>query len=259
MITVGIDLGTAAVKVVFVDKHNLLWAKAVPTVPQYVEVCEQLVKEGTGALSCRRENLVIAATGYGKRLFPGVERIVDEISANAAGAYVLSEGKAKFIINIGGQDVKIIRISPDGKVVDFKMNDKCAAGTGRFFELAGKILNTSLREFGDLGLCSQSPAWINSTCAVFAESEIVSLLSKGWHKNDIIAGLHSSVARRIFDLAGGLHLEEEIYLDGGPGINKGLLSAMEEEFMREIKVFFQPQFTVAFGAAIILSGEKEDK
>lgn len=259
MITAGIDLGTAAVKVVFVNKRDLLWAKAFPTAPQYVEVCEQLVKEGMETLSCRRENIIIAATGYGKRLFPGAERIVDEISANAAGACVLSNGKARLVINIGGQDVKIIRLSSEGIVEDFKMNDKCAAGTGRFFELAGRILNTSLQEFGDLGLCSQSPAGINSTCAVFAESEIVSLLSKGWHKNDIIAGLHTSVARRIFDLAGGLHLEEEIYLDGGPGINKGLLYAMEEEFMRDIKVFSQPQFTVAFGAAIILSRGKEDK
>ncbi|MBU0478848.1 hypothetical protein KKC91_09820 [bacterium] len=254
MITAGIDLGTAAIKVVFIDKCNLLWAKALPTMPQYVEISEKLLEEGLESLSIREKDLAgIAATGYGKRLFPNAGRIVDEISANAAGAYILSDKTARTVINIGGQDVKVIKLSSDGKVIDFKMNDKCAAGTGRFFEMAEKILNIPVREFGKLGLLSQSPAHINSTCTVFAESEIMSLLSVETNTHDIIAGLHKSVARRISDLAGSLYLEEEIYLDGGPGANRGLVSAMQEELMRDIKVFPIPQFTVAFGAAAILS------
>lgn len=255
MITVGIDLGTAAIKVAFVDKCKLLLAKTSPTVPQHVKICEKLLREGLETLSIREEDITIATTGYGKRLFPGAEKIVDEISANAAGAYILSNRKAKTVINIGGQDVKIIKISPDGRVTDFKMNDKCAAGTGRFFEMAERILDTPIQKFGDLGILCQSPVCINSTCAVFAESEIVSLLSQGKSKEDIIAGLHKSVARRIFDLAGSLYLEEEIYLDGGPGKNSGLVYAMQEELGREIKTFHEPQFTVAFGAATILSRE----
>lgn len=258
MITVGIDLGTAAIKVVFIDGINLLWAKALPTIPQHLKVCGQLLREGLEALSINKEDLAgIATTGYGKRLFPGSKIIVDEISANAIGAFVLSNKTARTVINIGGQDVKIIKISPDGKVTDFKMNDKCAAGTGRFFEMAGRILNISVGEFGDLSFLSQSPVHINSTCAVFAESEIVSLLSIGRSRNDIIAGLHKSVARRICELMGSLYLEEEIYLDGGPGLNKGLFLSIKEEFMRDINVFAQPQFTVAFGAAIILSEKKD--
>lgn len=258
MITAGIDLGTAAIKAVFIDGCNLLWAKSLPTVPQHIVVSEGLLEEGLKALSIEKGDLLgIATTGYGKRLFPDAEKMVDEISANAAGAYVLSDKRARTVINVGGQDVKVIKISSSGKVTDFKMNDKCAAGTGRFFEMAERILNIPLQEFGDLGPLGQSPVWINSTCTVFAESEIVSLLYQEKSREDIIAGLHKSVARRISDLIGGLHLEEEIYLDGGPGTNRGLLLALEEEFMRDVKVFLKPQFTVAFGAATILSGEKE--
>ncbi|MFH1440436.1 MAG: acyl-CoA dehydratase activase [Candidatus Omnitrophota bacterium] len=251
MITVGIDLGTAAIKVVFIDGCNLLWAKALPTIPRHIDICEQLIAEGIKTLSIKKEDITgITATGYGKRLFPKADKIIDEISANATGAYILSNKKTRTIINIGGQDVKIIKISADGKVNDFKMNDKCAAGTGRFFEMAARLLNTSVREFGDLSSLSQSPININSACAVFAETEIVSLLSMGKNKNDIIAGLHKSVARRISELAGTLYLEEEIYLDGGPALNKGLFLSLQEELMRDINVFAQPQFTAAFGAAI---------
>ncbi|MDY6843692.1 MAG: acyl-CoA dehydratase activase [Thermodesulfobacteriota bacterium] len=254
MITVGIDLGTAAIKVVFIDKDNILWAKALPTLPQHSEVCEQLLKEGMETVSVRKEDIAgIATTGYGKHLVSGSKKKIDEISANAIGAYVLSERRARTIINIGGQDVKVIKVSSEGKVEDFKMNDKCAAGTGRFFEMAGRILDISVREFGDLSLQSLSQISLNSTCAVFAESEIVSLLSMGKSRNDIIAGLHKSVARRISELTDSLYLEEEIYLDGGPAENKGLNLAIKEELMRDINVFERPQFTVAFGAATIVS------
>ncbi|RKY36748.1 MAG: CoA activase [Candidatus Omnitrophota bacterium] len=260
MITVGIDLGTAAIKVVFIDQGSLLWAKALPTLPQHIKVCEQLLKEGMETVSLKKKDIAgVAATGYGKRLFPGSMKIVDEISANAVGAYVLSKARARTIINIGGQDVKVIKISCEGKVDDFKMNDKCAAGTGRFFEMAGRILDTPVCEFGDLSFQSLSQVCLNSTCAVFAESEIVSLLSMGKSRNDIIAGLHKSVARRISELTGSLYLEEAIYLDGGPAVNKGLTLAIKEELIRDIDVLEQPQFTVAFGAAIILSEEMSVK
>ncbi|MFH1245808.1 MAG: acyl-CoA dehydratase activase [Candidatus Omnitrophota bacterium] len=260
MLTAGIDLGTAAIKVVFVKSGSLLWAKALFTAPEYLKMCEQLFDEGLQALSLRREDIAgIAVTGYGRHLFPHSQKIVDEISANALGAYVLSNKTARTVINIGGQDVKIIKISAEGKVNDFKMNDKCAAGTGRFFELAGRILDTSLEEFAALSLLSQSPVCLNSTCAVFAESEMVSLLATGRERNDIIAGLHQSVARRISELSSSMDLEEEIYLDGGPAVNKGLLLAIKEELMREMRVFDRPQFTAALGAALSLGKYPNNK
>lgn len=252
MIRVGMDLGTASVKVVFAEENNLLWARVLPTTPQYIETCGNLFKEGLRELSLKEADVdSITTTGYGKFIFPGAKKMVDEISANARGAHILSGKTARTIINIGGQDVKIIKISPDGKVADFKMNDKCAAGTGRFFEMTERILNIPLREFGDRGLLSRDPVPINSICAVFAETEIVSLLSGGRDVNDIIAGLHKSIAKRILALAGNFHLEEKIYLDGGPAVNRGLLLSIKEELGRDIGIFPKPQFTAAFGAALI--------
>lgn len=254
MVTAGIDIGSAAIKIVFVDGHNILWNKTVPTVPRAGDVCRELLKEGMESLSINKDDVSgIASTGYGRRLFSETEKIVDEISANAFGAYLLSNGKARSVINIGGQDVKIIKITPEGKIDDFKMNDKCAAGTGRFFEMAGRILDTPVNEFSRLSEESQSPVTINSTCTVFAESEIVSLIAQGEESGDIIAGIHRSLARRIFELNGSMDLDDDIYLDGGPGTNIGLLNILKEEFMREINVFTLPQFTVAFGAARLLS------
>lgn len=254
MITVGADLGTAAIKVVFVEGHNVLWAKACPTLPRQAEACGKLIDDGLAALSIKKDKIEgVAVTGYGRRLFIGAKKIVDEISANAVGTHVLSDKKARTVINVGGQDVKIIRISPDGKAEDFKMNDKCAAGTGRFFEMAGRILNASVQDLGELGLTSRSPVDLNCTCAVFAETEIVSLLSAGRDRNDIIAGLHRAVAKRISELAYNFHIEEEIYLDGGPALNKDLFLSVQEELMRDVRVLPHPQFTVAFGAAVSLS------
>ncbi len=250
MIKVGLDLGSAAIKMVFTDGKDILWAKALPTVPKPTTVCDRLINEGIEALSISRDDISgIATTGYGRKLYSGFDKEVNEISANAAGAHILSGKKARSIINIGGQDVKVIKLSSEGKVEDFKMNDKCAAGTGRFFEVAGRILDTPVNEFDSLASQSNDPATLNSTCAVFAESEIISLLAMDKNREDIIAGLHRSLAGRISDLIGSMDIEDDIYLDGGPGTNRGLLEALEDALMRDINVFERPQFTVAFGAA----------
>ena len=253
MVTVGIDIGTAAVKVVFAEKSKLLWKETRPSSCQNAKTCGQLFNDGLRALALSEGDIGgVAAAGYGRALSGRAGKMVNEVSANALGAFILSEGKARAVINIGGQDVKIIKITPAGKVADFKMNDKCAAGTGRFFEMAERILGTPLREFGELGLSSQNPLEINSTCAVFAETEIVSLMSEGKSVGDIIAGLNRSIAIRIRSLSDGMGLEGDIYLDGGPAVNKGLLARMSDELDREVKVLPYPQFTVAFGAAAMI-------
>ena len=250
MIKVGLDLGSAAIKIVFTDGKNILWSKAVTTVPKPAAVCDRMISEGVEKLSISRKDISgIASTGYGKKLYAGSQKTVNEISANAMGAHFLSSGKARSIINIGGQDVKVIRVSSEGRVEDFKMNDKCAAGTGRFFEVAGRIMDTPVSEFGELAGQSILPVTLNSTCAVFAESEIISLLAMDKNREDIIAGLHTSLAGRISDLIGNMDLENDIFLDGGPGTNNGLLEALEDVLMKDINVFERPQFTVAFGAA----------
>ena len=258
MITAGMDIGTAAVKLAFSDGKGILWHKAAPSSCRNPETCERLLQEGLEALNLNEPELAgIASTGYGKALFKRAAFQVNEISANALGAFRLSGGTARTIINIGGQDVKVISLTNGGKVSDFKMNDKCAAGTGRFFEMAERILETPLLDFGAIGRSSRSPVELNSACAVFAETEIVTMVAEGRDKADIIAGLNMSIAKRIVSLSAGMALEDGFFLDGGPAGNADLRERLRQVFSREIKVLPHPQFTVAFGAAAMLTAKLE--
>ena len=153
-------------------------------------------------------------------------------------------------IDVGGTGIQIGVVDENGRIADFKMNDKCAAGTGRFFEQAARILDTPLEQFGEMSANARETLELNSTCVVFAESEMVSLLAKGVDKESIIKGLHNSVARRIANLLGHQSLRGDIYLDGGPAQNTGMVEALEDELFTEVHVLDDPQFTVAFGAAI---------
>jgi (R)-2-hydroxyacyl-CoA dehydratese activating ATPase len=245
---IGIDVGSTAIKTVFVKSDQILWKKAVPTKPGQPEVVNRIIEEGMEACSVVKADIEkTCVTGYGRNLIAGSDFTVDELSANAAGIHRLTSGSARTVINIGGQDVKIIKLSHVGKILDFRMNDKCAAGTGRFFEMAAKILDIPLGEFHTAGMKAQDSVEINSTCAVFAESEIVSLMAQGIHKNAIVKGINNAVARRIANLAGNGILEEDVYVDGGPAMNNGLLECLEDELFCDVKVLEAPQFTVAYG------------
>lgn len=251
MITMGFDLGSAAIKAVIVENGAPVWCGALPATASYVDSCELLFRQGLEERGLNEGELDgIAATGYGKGLFRRAGTSVNEIAANALGAFALSGGGIGSVINIGGQDVKIIKLWPDGSVADFRMNDKCAAGTGRFFEMAERILGVPLAEFGDRDRKSSSPAEIGSTCAVFAETELISLMARGVDRNDIVAGLNRAIAARVASLAESMDLTDVICLDGGPARNGGLRLALCEEMGRDVQVLDRPQFTVATGAAL---------
>lgn len=251
---IGLDLGSTAIKTVFVKDLEVIWKKAVPTAPGQEALALKVIENGLADLDMGEGDIKgISVTGYGRNLIAKANNVIDEVSANAWGAYLLSDKKARTIINIGGQDIKIIRISEDGKLSDFKMNDKCAAGTGRFFEMAGRILDTPIYDFAQLAGQADSSVNLNSTCVVFAESEIVSLIAKGTKKENIIRGLHESIARRIAGMLGNQEIEDDLYLDGGSANNKGLAMAIEDEIIRDVHVFPDPQFTVAYGAACTLA------
>ena len=143
---IGIDVGSTAIKIVFVESDRIVWKQATPTKPGQPELVERIIEEGMAACSVARNDIEkTCVTGYGRNLIAGSDFTVDELSANAAGIHHLTSGKARTVINIGGQDVKIIKLSHTGKILDFRMNDKCAAGTGRFFEIVSKILDTPLK------------------------------------------------------------------------------------------------------------------
>ncbi|MDR1871318.1 MAG: acyl-CoA dehydratase activase [Deltaproteobacteria bacterium] len=253
-IKAGFDLGSAAIKVVITEGEKIVWRGQTPTAPGQEALAKSLLDQGLGELGLKSDAVSqVAATGYGKGLCGLAEIRIDEIRANAVGLFKLSEGQARVIVNIGGQDIKIIHLDDQGRVADFKMNDKCAAGTGRFFEVTARLLDTPLSEFSRLSEDSKESVSLNSTCVVFAESEMVSLMAKGAAKGDIIKALHSSVARRVGAMMNRDNLDEGVWLDGGPATNAALAKALEDELITEVKALDKPQYTVAYGAVLSLS------
>jgi predicted CoA-substrate-specific enzyme activase len=252
----GIDIGSTAIKVALTDAAGTLLAhRTSPTGSLFhrntVEAFDLLLRK---AGIDRSEVAVVVATGYGRKLFREADLSVSEITANGAGAHRLGRGRTpiRTVINIGGQDLKIIRLDEDGLVLNFTMNDKCAAGTGRFLEMTARNLEI---EVDDLGSHHENargvPVVINSTCTVFAESEIIGLLAAGHAREELVAGIHYAIARRVARLARRLGIEDTVLFDGGPAVNRGLVIALEDELMREVLVPEQPQLTTAYGAALI--------
>ncbi|MDR1040363.1 MAG: acyl-CoA dehydratase activase [Deltaproteobacteria bacterium] len=250
---IGLDLGSTAIKAVIVEDANMLWKGNVPTAPDQESLARDLIEKGREELGLPSTwSFKLASTGYGKSLYRSADLKLDELSANARGLFKLSNGEARSLINIGGQDLKTIRLSENGEVTDFRMNDKCAAGTGRFFELAARLLNVPLSNFAELSREPGEEVELNSTCVVFAESEIVSLLARGVPPQSVVRALHASVARRAAGLLGRVGVEA-VWLDGGPAQNRGLVEAVEDELLTEVKVAPAPQYTVAYGAAVSLN------
>ena len=191
------------------------------------------------------------STGYGRNTIDIADDRVTEITAHAKGAKFFFPD-AYSVIDIGGQDSKAIVISKKtGNVIDFQMNDKCAAGTGRFLEVMAHALEVPIEEFGKLALKSSNPASISSTCTVFAESEIISLFARGASKEDIASGIHKSIARRVAGMAKRIGVGPKLVFCGGVAKNDAVKKYLEEELGFEIVRPNYPQLTGAIGAAII--------
>ncbi len=256
----GLDIGSTAIKIALVDENKQL---AGVQVAASGSLFHKNSKEALAQLLTRLgidagDVGYLIATGYGRKLFKEADDSVSEITANAIGAHEVGKvyGGVRTIINIGGQDSKAIQVDEDGHVANFAMNDKCAAGTGRFLDVAARNLEIDLEELGDYHLNgTKAPLSINSTCTVFAESEIIGLLANNHGKEEIVAGIHYSIAKRTVRLAKRVGIEDRVYFDGGPALNKGLVAALEDELQREIVVPEHPQTTTAFGAAILAHSE----
>lgn len=253
----GIDIGSTTIKIVLTDEKELLVAEYVcPTGSHFHKHTVAAFNHVLLQKNLSHNDIAcVFSTGYGRKLFKEADDSISEISANAVGAGKIASktGKVSAIINIGGQDLKIISLDNDGHVKNFAMNDKCAAGTGRFLDMIARNLEVDVDELGNYHLHSSGvPLTINSTCTVFAESEIIGLLAGGSGKAEIIAGIHYSIAKRVVRLAKRIGpLGGVIVFDGGPAMNKGLVQAIEDELMQKIIVPINPQITTAYGAALI--------
>jgi len=195
------------------------------------------------------------ATGYSRKILELADDDVSEITAHAYGVRITApQGyRPGLIIDIGGQDSKIIYLDTNYTVKNFSMNDKCAAGTGKFMEVIAQILETTIDQVGPLSLESTAPCDINSTCVVFAQSEVISLVARKFDRRDILAGMHLSMAKRVVKMIRKSEMGGDLLMTGGGAMNIGLHRAFEEELMRDVYVAKYPQFNGALGAALLAS------
>lgn len=245
----GIDIGSTMTKAVIVSDQ--IEASIIgPTGPEHRKLANKVMEEALGKAGLRFDDLAyIVATGYGRINVPFADRQVTEITCHARGLHHLLP-TVKTIVDIGGQDSKGIKIN-DGKVTSFVMNDKCAAGTGRFLEIIADSLGVPLEKLGEISLTARSAADISSTCTVFAEHEVINKLASGESIANLVAGIHESVATRIFALVNKLKIEPDVAITGGGAKNIGLVKALEGKFGFPILVPPEPLITGALGAAII--------
>lgn len=252
----GVDIGSTTIKIVLIDEtDSIVAASTCPTGSHFHKNTMAAFAELLKREKIRREDVAyIFSTGYGRKLFKESDETISEITANAVGANQICKNHdpVQTIINIGGQDLKIIQLDEKGHVQNFAMNDKCAAGTGRFLEMTARNLEVEVDELGAYHQRAKGmPLTINSTCTVFAESELISLLANGHGKEELIAGIHYSIARRVARLAKRFDISGIVFFDGGPALNQGLVIALEDELLRRVIVPDTPQITTALGAALL--------
>jgi predicted CoA-substrate-specific enzyme activase len=256
MLAVGLDIGSTTTKAALMDGEAILAHAVQATGANCRRAAEAVLREALQLAGGKPEDIAYTlATGYGRRLVEA-DATISEISANAAGARRLTRDgvPARTIIDIGGQDSKVIAVDGDGIVQNFAMNDKCAAGTGRFLEVMSRILEIDLDQLGPLSMASTESVSISSICTVFAETEVVSLLADGRQAPDIIAGVHRSIAKRVGDLARSIGIAEPVFFDGGPALNAGLQKALADELQVRLVVPECPQVATAIGAAVLAAG-----
>jgi predicted CoA-substrate-specific enzyme activase len=254
MICAGIDAGSRTTKAVLMDTESL-GILAMGLADQGIEqerialnLFEKLLKESGNKKSDVKK---IIATGYGRDIIGFADTTVTEITCQAVGVRHFLP-KARTIIDIGGQDSKIVRLDDTGRVRDFAMNDRCAAGTGRFLEVVSERLNMNIQTLGDIASKSKMPAPISSMCVVFAETEIIGLLASRREKDEIVAGVQAAIAAKIATLV-GRKTEQPVVFTGGVALVSGMAAALSKALGEVILVSPQPQMTGAIGAAIIAS------
>lgn len=252
MICAGLDAGSRTIKVVLFDhaQSKLIGSRITDQGVQQPELAEALYDETLRQAGLTRADIhAVVATGYGRNRVRFASTTITEITCHARGVHHLASN-ARSIVEIGGQDSKIIRLEDGGRVRDFAMNDRCAAGTGRFLEMLAARLQLDLAALDELSRQSLKPAVISNTCIVFAETEIIGLLAEGGAAADIVAGVQQAIALRISTMT-GRGLEPPVFFTGGVALQAGMLRALEAALGCSIQVAPQPQFTGALGAAIL--------
>lgn len=247
----GIDIGSVSSKVAILEDGEKIISTCVIPVGTGTSGPQRALESALQLAGLNREDIAyITATGYGRMTLDIADQQMSEITCHARGVNFLVPS-ARTIIDIGGQDAKVIRVDERGSVLNFVMNEKCAAGTGRFLEVMARVLECEVSGLQVLSAQAVQPVPISSTCTVFAESEVISQLAAGHSRQDVAAGIHQSVARRVASLGKRVGLVPVVVMTGGVAQNAGVVQAMAQELKMEIKTSPFPQLTGAIGAAIL--------
>lgn len=244
MINAGIDIGSRTIKLAIVENGSITKIKKMINSYNPLVTCQEILTDV--------EYDTLTATGYGRHLLKNYLNcnIVSEIKAFAVGARKVS-GRCRTVLDIGGQDTKAISLDENGRLNRFEMNDKCAAGTGRFLEIMAAALGYRFEDFASGALSAEKAESINNTCTVFAESEVISLVTQGIPRNEISLGIHKSIAQRAVNLLKRVSVEKEILFAGGVALNRCMVSLIEDELGSRIIIPDDPQVIGAIGCAFL--------
>ena len=254
MITAGLDVGAKTIKVVILKDDNIMGQTLITAGHDVQQSLKKVWEESLLKAGIQKDQIDrIVATGAGRKGAEMAQDQITEISAAAKGAIFLND-RVRTVIDVGAEEGRAIKINATGKVVDFAINEKCAAGTGAFTEAMARALEVTLEELGPLSLKSTKSVAMNAQCAVFAESEIVSLVHAKTPKPDMARAVHDAIADRIVSMARRVGLEKEIMLIGGLARNVGLVASLKRELETEIIIPENPEFVSALGAALLAAG-----
>jgi predicted CoA-substrate-specific enzyme activase len=247
----GVDVGSTQTKAVIIGEAREIVSRAlVETGANVIRAAEKAFEEALHAGDLREEEVeYVVGTGYGRYKVTFGNTQITEISCHGRGAVHMFPG-TRTVVDMGGQDTKAIRVSPTGEIVDFCMNDKCAAGTGRFLGAASSALDIPIDDLGPTALRGERPVKISTTCTVFAESEVLSWLGKGKKIEDILLGVHQSIAARSAGLLRRVGIEEEVTFTGGVARNVAMVNTLNERLVLEVNVSDDSHFMGALGAAL---------
>ena len=254
MIFAGIDIGSTACKAVILVDGEIGGFAVGPATTNPAATAREIFEQAANDAGVSSDDVArVVGTGYGRALVPFADENVSELTCHGRGA-AFAHPPTRTVLDIGGQDTKAIRVDADGFLQDYAMNDKCAAGTGRFYESMARSFQISLEEFSELSLSSTDPTPITAQCSVFAESEVVSLVSQKKRPADIAAGVQQSVVRRVVAMARRVGIRPAFAVSGGCAKNAGLRALLEERLgMPVVQTDFDPQLLGALGAALMAS------
>jgi predicted CoA-substrate-specific enzyme activase len=253
---VGIDVGSTTTKGVLLDSSGKILDKSLMlTGASAILAVEKTLQNISSSSNIDLNDIPVISTGYGRARVELAEKSVTEITCHSVGVHHINPD-IRLLIDVGGQDAKVIRIGPSGRPEDFELNDKCSAGTGRFLEVMARVLEVSIDELGPLALKSDNPSSISSTCTVFAESEVIGHIGAGESAADIAAGIHVSMVSKISALAKRVGVKEPVCVTGGVALNPAFRHHLGKQLGVGLWVPDDPQLTGALGAAVIALEKK---